>query len=515
MPAAVSINVKGRRYNWQYETEPQAALGGRRIAQPRGRVLGGSSSVNGMIFIRGHAFDYDRWEREGASGWAYADVLPYFKRLEDYRGRPSIYRGTTGPVPVTRAPSSHPLHEAFLLAGQQAGHPYSRDLNGYQQSGVGYFDRNILNGERWSAARAYLGSRAAHDKLTIVPRALATRVVLDSGRASAVEYLCGGQRQRVECTREVIVCAGTFESPKLLMLSGIGPAQELRRHGLGVHVDLPAVGENLQDHVEVHVQYRCLKPITLYRDMAIHRRALIGLQWFVGRSGEGATNHFDTGAFLSTHAGVAHPDVQLHFVPIVYNNNRDRRVTCHGFRVPAGPIRSQSRGTVSLASANPLDYPLIQPRYMSDAADWSEMRSTIRLAREIFAQPAFDEFRGAELSPGVELTSDAALDAYIRDGADTGYHPAGTCRMGHADDSVVDELGRVHGVTGLRVIDASIMPSIISGNLNAAVIMMAEKIADSVLGHPPLPPQRAPIYETDRRREADTGAKSGGPVNRA
>jgi choline dehydrogenase len=432
MPAAVSINLKGRRFNWRYESAPQEALGGRRIDQPRGRVLGGSSSLNGMIFVRGHAYDYDRWAREGATGWEYANVLPYFKRLEDYRGVPSVYRGSGGPVPVTRAERSHPLHEAFVAAGQQAGLPFTADVNGYQQAGIGYFDRNILGGERWSAARAYLREGRADANLTTITKATATRIVVENGRACAVDYLRGGKPHRIRCTREILVCGGAFESPKLLMLSGIGPAEELRRHGIPVLVDSPAVGRNLQDHVEVHVQYHCLKPITLYKDMSLARRAMIGLQWLLTRTGDGATNHFDTGAFLTTNDSVAHPNVELHFVPIVYNNNRERRLTCHGFRVPAGPIRSQSRGYVALASSDPKKHPIIQPRYLSRDADWAEMRETIRWSREIFSQRAFDEFRGAELSPGAAAISDPELDEFIRAGADAGYHPAGTCRMGQA-----------------------------------------------------------------------------------
>ena len=500
MPAAVSINIRGGRYNWRYVTAPQQELADRKLAQPRGKVLGGSSSINGMIFIRGHAFDYDRWEREGATGWSYCDVLPYFKRIEDYRGAPSVYRGLDGKVPVSVGESSNPLHEAFLVAGQQAGHPLTADVNGYQQAGVGYFDKNISGGERWSAARAFLWDHDRADQLRVYTNSHVTRILFDGKRACGVEFQQKGLSRTLHCAREVILCAGAFESPKLLMLSGIGPGAELRRHGIPILVDSPEVGSNLQDHTEVHVQYRCTQPITLFGSLPWRQRLLIGAEWWLSKTGKGATNHYETGAFVSSGSHVAHPDIQLHFVPIVYNNSVERRTDCHGFRVHAGPLRSSSRGTVRLSSSDPFDPPVIQPAYFSAEKDWVDMRAAIYHSREIFRQSAFDPYRGAEISPGSDLQSTRDLDRFIRQTGDTGYHPAGTCRMGSDASAVVTPAGQVRGVAGLRVVDASIMPSITSGNLNAPIMMMADKLADAVLGKPPIAPQEVPVFETDRRR---------------
>mgnify|MGYP000877334535 CR=1 FL=1 len=495
MPAAVSINIKGRRYNWGYRSEPQAALGDKRVYQPRGRVLGGSSSLNGMIFIRGHAYDYDGWEAQGATGWGYRDVLPYFKRLESFEGGESTYRGGNGPVPVRRGKLTDPLHVAFLEAGQQAGFPLTDDVNGYQQYGVGTFDKNISGGERWSAARAYLDPARRRAGLAIRTDAQVTRLLLEKGRAVGVEIFADGRLQSLRARREVILCAGAFDSPKLLMLSGIGDPRELRKLSIKTVAPLQGVGKNLQDHTEVHIQHRCLKPITLYGDLKLWRRTLSGAQWFLTRSGRAATNHYDTGAFLYTDAAVRHPDVQFHFVPIVYNNSVERRVDCHGYRLHAGPMRPASRGTLSLRSADWRDPPVIDPRYFSEDRDWRDMRRIVELARHVFAQPAFKPYRDIEMSPGPEAQGVAALNDYIRAWGDTGYHPAGTCRMGTDEDAVVDPTLKVHGVEGLRVVDASVMPTIASGNLNAPVMMIAEKAADIILGRAPLPAEDAPVYE--------------------
>lgn len=504
MPAAVSINIKGSRYNWQYRSEPQAALGGRSLYQPRGKVLGGSSSLNGMIYIRGHAYDYDGWARAGCAGWSYAEVLPYFKKLESFEGGENLYRGASGPVPVRRGQVSSPLHQAFIEAGQQAGHPLSADVNGFQQAGVSFFDKNIASGERWSAARAYLDPWRGQRNLAIHTEAQACRLIVRSGRACAVDYLQRGQLHRLEARREIILCAGAFGSPKLLLLSGIGPADELKALGIEVVHDLPGVGRNLQDHTEVHVQYRCTEPITLFRDLKPLRRLYAGARWFLTRSGQAATNHYDTGAFLSTDTAVAHPDMQLHFVPIVYNNSVERRVDCHGFRVHAGPMRPKSRGHLRLGSNDPLAAPLIQPNYFAEPEDWRDMRRIIAMSRDIFARKAFDRYRGPEMSPGANRLSDTDLDDFIREWGDTGYHPAGTCRMGVGEDAVVAPDARVHGIEALRVVDASIMPTIVSGNLNAPVMMMAEVMADRILGRPPLPALSAPVYETARREPKTT-----------
>jgi len=495
MPAAVSINIKGTRYNWRFASEPEALLGGRRIVHPRGRVLGGSSSLNGMIFVRGHAYDYDRWAREGAVGWSYADVLPYFRRLESYAQGANRYRGGEGPVYVQRSQVSNPLHEAFLTAGQQAGYPLSEDLNGYQQFGVGLYDKNIRAGKRVSAADAYLASAGRGQRLTVITGALADRVRIENGRACAIEIIREGRRRVIRAEREVILSAGAFGSPTILMRSGVGNPDSLRRLGIEPLCALPGVGRNLQDHLELHIQYACREPITLYGDLQPLSRAMIAARWFLTRTGKGATNHYDTGAFLLTEPGAIHPDVQFHFVPIVYNNAVERRVDSHGYRVHAGPLRSAARGEIALRSADPTAPPVIRPNYLSAERDRFEMRRVVELSREILSAPAFARYRGPEISPGAAARSAADIDAFIYGTADTGYHPASTCAMGVGPAAVVDSLGRVHGLAGLRVVDASIMPSIVSGNLHAPVMMMAEKLADAIAGRPPLTVDPAPVYE--------------------
>ena len=493
MPAAVSINIKGNRYNWQYRTEPQAALGGRTLYQPRGKVLGGSSSLNGMIFIRGHALDYDRWVDEGATGWSYADVIPYFKRIEDFSEGDGTYRGIGGSIPVTRGWASSPLHAAFIEAGQQAGHPFSPDVNGGQQHGVSFFDKNIKCGERWSASRGYLAPRRHRSNLRILTDAAVRRVVFDKRTATGVEVITDRGAQRFTASREVILCAGAFNTPKILMLSGVGKADHLKGLAIPVVEDVPDVGANLQDHTEVHVQYRCTQPITLFRELKPLKKLYNGIRWLVDRGGQAATNHYDTGAFLFADDGAPHPDCQLHFVPIVYNNSVERRVDCHGFRVHAGPMRPLSRGSVTLRSADPRDPPVIQPNYFMESKDWCDMRRIVELSRDIFAQKAFDAFRGPEMSPGTGVRDRGAMDDFIREWGDTGYHPSSTCRMGTDDKAVVAPDGKVRGVTGLRICDASIMPSIVSGNLNAPVMMMAEKISDLIRDRQPLPPERVSV----------------------
>lgn len=496
MPAAVSINIKRARFNWQYETAPQSELLCRKMYQPRGKVLGGSSALNGMIFIRGHALDFDRWASEGATGWSYREVLPYFKKLERFSGGADAYRGDAGPLYVDRGKTTNVLHAAFIEAGQQAGYPLTSDVNGRNQYGVGFFDKNIAHGERRSSAQAYLheATQDQIENLTILTDALVNRVVFERGRAVAVEVIRDGMVSQIRARREVILSAGAIGSPAILMRSGIGPKNDLEKLEIPVVADRAGVGQNLQDHTEVHIQYQCTKPITLYGDLQPARRILAGLQWFATRSGKAATNHYDSGAFLKTDPSVAHPDIQLHFVPIIYNNSVERRVTSHGFRVHAGTLRSKSRGSVSLLSRDPLAKPIIQPNYMTAESDWHEFRAVVDISRDIFSQRAFSKFRGAELSPGADLKSRSEIDQFLREWVDTGYHPCGTCRMGADEAAVVTPDGKVQGVEGLRVCDASIMPSIISGNLNAATIMIAEKISDHILNRR-LAPVDVPVGE--------------------
>ena len=491
MPAAVGMLIASGRYNWNYWTETQDNLDDRRLAVPRGQVLGGSSSLNGMIYVRGHGLDYDRWVIEGATGWGHSDVLPYFRRAERHRTRVDDYHGSTGPLSVVTGHQGNPLYEAFIEAGVEAGHGRTDDINGYRQEGFGRFDMNVDRGRRASTGFAYLAPARARKNLTIITSALATRILFEARRASGVAYLAKGRQATVMATREVIVSAGVINSPKLLMLSGLGVADELRHYGIDVVADLPGIGRNLQDHLEIHVEHRCRQPITLYGDLKPWNRLMIGARWLLTRDGKGATNHYEAGAFVRSAPDIDHPDIQFHFVPIAYTDHHVRRATEHGYRVHVGPLRSQSRGRVSLASGRPEDPPLIDPGYMAVPDDWQELRRSLEIARDVFGQPAFAPYRGAETMPGPEIRTEAEVDRFIRATAVSAYHHCGTCRMGNGDDAVVDAQARVCGVEGLRVADTSIMPSIVSGNLNAPAIMIGEKVADMIAGRPPLPPSPA------------------------
>ena len=487
MPGALSYPMNMKRYDWGLRTEPESGLGGRRLAVPRGKVLGGSSSINGMVYVRGHAMDFDHWAASGAEGWAWADVLPYFQRLEDWHdgghGGDAGWRGSGGLVRVTRAGRLHPLANAFIQAGVEAGYPSTADCNGHQQEGFGPFDRTIWRGRRWSAARAYLRSALARPNLRLV-RGLARSVLIADGRAQGVEIRRGRRIARVRARREVILAASAINSPKLLLASGIGPAEELERLGLPVVADRPGVGRNLQDHLEVTVQVACEQPITLHRHWNLFGKAWAGAQWLGARTGPGASNHFDAGALIRSEAGVEHPDIQLHFLPIAVRYDGRTAAEGHGFQAHVGPMRSPSRGRVALRSADPEAPPMIQFNYMSRDEDWVEFRRCIRLTRELFAQDAFRPYVGKEILPGDAVRSDAEIDQFIAANAESAYHPCGTCRMGDADDpiAVVDADCRVIGVEGLRVADSSIFPRITNGNLNAPSIMVGEKAADHILG---------------------------------
>jgi choline dehydrogenase len=496
MPAALTYNLMSDRHNWFYRTEPQAHMDGRSLYWPRGRVLGGSSSLNAMVYVRGHAFDYDRWAgEEGAAGWSYAEVLPYFKRAETRSIGGDAYRGDSGPLRVWAAGMANPLFAAFIEAGREAGYPTTDDMNGRQQEGFGRMDMTVHRGRRCSAARAYLHPAMRRPNLTVVIRAMAERVLIEHGRAVGVAYRENGLAKQVRATREVILAGGTINSPQLLMLSGIGPADQLRSHGIAVARDLPGVGQNLQDHLELYVQQACTRPVSLMPAMRPHNMALVGLRWLLRHDGPGASSHLEAGAFIRSRPGVRHPDIQYHFLPALVSDHGRSAARFHAFQAHVGPMRPASRGWLRLRSADPLDHPLIQPNLLSEARDRVELRDCVRLTREIFAQPAFDAYRGAEIMPGAEVRTDAEIDAFVRRKADSAYHPCGTCRMGVGETAVVDPQTRVHGVAGLRVVDASIMPSEPSGNLNAPVIMMAEKAADLILGRPPLPPDNVPVHE--------------------
>jgi choline dehydrogenase len=505
MPGALSYPMNMARYDWGYATEPEPHLGGRRLACPRGKVLGGSSSINGMIYVRGHARDFDHWRDQGADGWGHADVLPYFRRMEDWHacghGGDPGWRGRGGPVHVTRGRRDNPLVRAFVEAGRQAGYPVTDDYNGRQQEGFGPFDMTVWRGARWSAAKAYL--RPARALGARVVRGLAARVVLEAGCATGVEVLRGDRREVIGATREVIVSAGAINAPALLMLSGIGPGAHLAAHGLPVVADRPGVGGNLQDHLELYVQMAATRPVSLFRYWSLWGKAWVGARWLWSRDGPGASNQFESCGFIRSGQGVDYPDIQFHFLPLAVRYDGRAAAEGHGFQAHVGPMRSPSRGVVRLRSAVPGEAPRIRFNYMSRAQDWVDFRRCIRLTREVFAQDAFAPYRGKEILPGVDAQTDAALDAVIRDHVESAYHPCGTCRMGRPDDpgAVVDPQGRVIGVSRLRVADSSIFPRITNGNLNAPSIMVGEKIADHVLGRR-LAPENAEPWIHPRWRQA-------------
>ncbi|MFD2238324.1 choline dehydrogenase [Aureimonas populi] len=488
MPSALSIPMNMKKYNWGYVSEPEPHLGGRRMNLPRGKVLGGSSSINGMVYVRGAPEDFDRWEREGAAGWSYRDVLPYFKRAENRAAGGDEYRGHEGALHTSYGKLENPLYNAFIEAARQAGHPLNPDINGATQEGFGKMDMTVHQGRRWSTANAYLKPAMKRPNLAVATHALVERVLFEGRRAVGVAYRIGEQRVEVRARREVILSAGSINSPKLLKLSGIGPADELRGHGIETVADRRGVGENLQDHLEFYFQLACKEPITLYSAQSLVRKGRIGAQWLMMKKGLGATNHFESCGFIRSSPQVGHADIQYHFLPLAVTYDGKGLASEHGFQAHVGPMRSKSRGHVRLASADPAEAPKVLFNYMSHADDWAEMRACVRLTREIFAQPAFDRWRGREIQPGAHVQSDEAIDAFIAEHAESAYHPSCTARMGAADDAmaVVDPQARVLGVDGLRVVDSSIMPSITTGNLNAPTIMIAEKAADLILGRPAL-----------------------------
>ena len=496
MPAALSIPMNMPQYDWRYESEPEPHLGGRRMHTPRGKVLGGSSSINGLVYVRGNAMDYEHWESQGAVGWGYRQLLPYFRRAERRADGGDAYRGADGKLQTRYGALSNPLHHAWLQAGRQAGYPLTDDINGFQQEGFGRLDMTVGGGRRCSAANAYLRPAMGRANLAVRTHALVTRIVFDGRRASGVRYRRADADQLVRARREVIVCGGPVNSPQLLKLSGLGPQPELARHGIDIVHELPGVGENLQDHLEFYFQVACTQPITLYSQMTPYRKALIGLRWILRKDGLGATNHFETGGFIRSRAGERYPDIQYHFLPLAVSYDGSSLAREHGFQAHVGPMRSNSRGWVRLASADPLDKPKVFFNYMSEPDDWVQMRACLRLTREIFAQSAFDPYRGREIQPGSAVQTDAQIDGFIRQHVQSAYHPSCSCRMGSVDDpmAVVDPQTRVIGVEALRVVDSSIMPSITNGNLNAPTIMLAEKAADHILGRPLLPTADVPHF---------------------
>lgn len=499
MPAALAFPLQGRRYNWAYETDPEPYMNNRRMECGRGKGLGGSSLINGMCYIRGNALDFDGWAKEpGLEDWSYLDCLPYFRKAETRDIGPNDYHGGDGPVSVTTPKAgNNPLFHAMVEAGVQAGYPRTDDLNGYQQEGFGPMDRTVTpEGRRAATGRGYLDQARGRPNLTIVTHALSDRILFSGKRAIGVSYLVGNGDNPVtaHARREVLVCSGAIASPQLLQRSGVGPAALLRDLDIPVVHDLPGVGANLQDHLELYLQYACKQPVSIYPATKWWNQPAIGAEWLFLGKGLGASNQFEAGGFIRTREAFEWPNIQFHFLPVAINYNGSKGVQEHGFQAHMGSMRSPSRGRIHLKSRDPRQHPSILFNYMSHEQDWQEFRDGIRLTREIMNQPALDPYRGRELSPGVNVQSDAELDEFIRNHAETAFHPSCSCKMGSDDMAVVDGQGRVHGMEGLRVVDASIMPLIITGNLNATTIMMAEKIADRIRGRQPLPRSTAKYY---------------------
>ena len=509
MPAALSYPMNMERYDWGYWSEPEPHLGGRKLACPRGKVIGGSSSINGMVYVRGHAKDFDTWAEMGASGWSYSDILPYYRRLEnvDYIDPEEVenLRGVNGPLNITKGKRMNPLTLAFEKAGAQAGYQSTPDYNGKQQEGFGPMDQTIKNGLRWSSAKAYLKPAIQSGNCQVI-RGLATKIIIENSQATGVEYTQGNKKSVLSASKEVIISASAINSPKLLLLSGIGPAAELKSKGITVVANRPGVGKNLQDHLELYIQMASKKPVSLYKYWNPIGKAWVGLRWFISKSGPGASNQFESAAFIRSKAGVEYPDIQYHFLPLAVRYDGKLPVKGHGFQAHVGPMRSQSRGYVTLRSSDPKEPPKIQFNYMSHETDWADFRNCIRLTREIFSQPAFEPFADSEISPGKEVQSDEQLNDFIRDNVESAYHPCGTCKMGDKSDpmSVVDPETRVIGIDKLRVADSSIFPQITNGNLNAPSIMVGEKASDHILGKDLLPrsnemPWIHPDWHTSQR----------------
>lgn len=501
MPSAMGIVVGGDRFNWQYSSEPEPFLNNRRIATPRGRALGGSSSINGMVYIRGHARDYDKWAEQGCTGWSYQEVLPYFIRSESHELGSNAYHGSTGHLRVTTGRTDTPLAQAFVAAGVEAGYASTEDVNGYRQEGFGRVDRTTSNGSRWSTAHGYLAEATSRPNITILSGALVLRVLFEGKRAVGVEYAHDGSRSRVHAG-EVLLAGGAINTPKLLLLSGVGPANEIESAGVRTVHDLPGVGRRLSDHPDTVVQYLCRKPVSIYPWTVAPGKWGVGARWFVDHKGLASSNHFEVGAFIRSRAGVEHPDLQLTFMPLAVQPGSTETVRSHAFQVHIDLMRPTSFGSVKLRSSDAAEPPRIVFNYLQTEQDRADMRAGARLVREILAQRVFADFLGEELSPGRSVVGDVALDAWARQNTETGYHAAGTCKMGAGSDpeAVVDPELRVHGLEGLRVVDASIMPVIVSGNTNAPTVMIGEKGSDIVLGRKPMPKSNVPVWSSDTWR---------------
>jgi choline dehydrogenase len=495
MPAGLSTPIGNKHYDWRYRSEPEPFLNNRRVYHARGKVLGGSSSINGMIFQRGNPLDYEKWaDAPGMARWDFAHCLPYFKRMETCLAGSDDFRGGNGPLVLERGPATSPLFRAFFEAVQQAGHVLTTDVNGYQQEGFAAFDRNIHRGRRLSAARAYLHPAAKRPNLTVITRAHTTRVVFDGRRATGVDYLHRGQVRGVNAA-EVILCGGAINSPQLLQLSGVGHAAELRALDIPVVQDLRGVGENLQDHLEAYVQYACRQPVSMQPALKWYNAPWIGAQWLFMRNGPAATNHFEAGGFIRSNSEVSYPNLMFHFLPLAIRYDGSAPKGDHGYQVHVGPMYSDARGTIKIRSTDPFEHPALRFNYLSTAQDRREWVEAIRCARHILIQPAFAPFSAGELSPGPSVETDAEILDWVARDAETALHPSCTCRMGSDSMAVTDpDSLRVHGVQGLRVVDASVMPNVTNGNIYAPVIMLAEKAADLILGQTPLAAENVAFY---------------------
>ena len=503
MPAALAYPLRSGRFNWQYETEPQSELNNRKLYWPRGRVLGGSSSINGMVWIRGHPWDYDNWSRGGAKGWSYCEVLPYFKRIERWSEGANTYRGAEGKVGALKGAYPNPIFDAYIQSGAQAGHSITEDFNGHQFQGFGRYDVNIWKGLRQSASLTYLNPVKNRKNLTIVTGALVTRILVSGGIAKGVEYRVGQEQKRVFSDSEVILSGGAINSPQLLLLSGIGNAKDLGEQRIKVEVDLPGVGLNLHDHLNTSVKYACKQPVTLYGADRFPKNVLIGLQYFLFKKGAGTTMHTEAGCFIKSHSDIKIPDIQHHFIPILVYDNGRTPADRHGFQCHVCPVRPESKGFLKLRSSDPAEHPILQPNCMTTENDLRAMIDSVKVTRDAINQQAMDPYRGEELFPGPSVKTDKEIISYLRESSVTCYHPVGTCKMGVDDLAVVDPDLKVRGVERLRVVDASVMPEVVSGNTNAPIMMMAEKISDKILGLPAEKPLDVSIHEYSPIRSSE------------
>ncbi|SEF42388.1 choline dehydrogenase [Vibrio hangzhouensis] len=498
MPTALSYPMNTEKYAWQFETVAEKGLDGRQLHCPRGKVLGGSSSINGMVYVRGHACDFDEWEAHGAKDWNYQSCLPYFRKAESWIGGEDNYRGGDGPVGTCNGNDMkrNPLYQAFIDAGKEAGYPETKDYNGYQQEGFGPMHMTVDGGVRASTSNAYLRRALKRPNLTLIKGVVVHKVLIENKRALGVEYEKSGAVKQAFANKEVISSAGSVGSVQLLQLSGIGPKKVLQQAGVELIHELPGVGENLQDHLEVYFQYHCSQPITLNSKLGLISKGLIGTEWILTRKGLGATNHFESCAFIRSREGLKWPNIQYHFLPAAMRYDGQAAFDGHGFQVHVGPNKPESRGSIAITSANPNDKPKIEFNYISTEQDKQDWRDCIRLTREILMQPAMDDYRGEEIQPGADISSDEAIDQWVKESVESAYHPSCSCKMGADDDpmAVLDEACRVRGMQGLRVVDSSIFPTIPNGNLNAPTIMVAERAADMILGKPMLESTNQPVW---------------------